>query len=87
MEKRKLTTRQKISKIVRGLYTYGYLKFMKGMDIGKNVSISKSATMERAYPKSIHIGDNSRISIEAMVLGKLLIYRIVFVCVLNYKML
>lgn len=67
MEKR--TFRQRVSRIVRGLYTYGYLKFMKGMDIGKNVSISKSATMERAYPKSIHIGDNSRISIEAMVLG------------------
>lgn len=31
--------------------------------------MAKSATMERAYPKSIHIGDNSRISIEAMVLG------------------
>ena len=39
------------------------------MDIGKNCSVAKSATMERAYPKSIHIGDNSRISIEAMVLG------------------
>lgn len=71
MEKR--TFRQRVSRIVRGLYTYGYLKFMKGMDIGKNVSISKSATMERAYPKSIHI--------------ELLIYRIVFVCVPNYKML
>lgn len=67
MEKR--TLRQKISRIVRGVYTYGYLKYIKGMDIGKNVSVSKSATMERAYPKSIHIGDNSRISIEAMVLG------------------
>ena len=67
MEKR--TLRQHLSRLVRCFYTYFYLKSLKGMDIGKNCSVAKSATMERAYPKSIHIGDNSRISIEAMVLG------------------
>ena len=67
MEKR--TLRQHLSRLVRCFYTYFYLKSLKGMDIGKNCSVTKSATMERAYPKSIHIGDNSRISIEAMVLG------------------
>ena len=63
MEKR--TLRQHLSRLVRCFYTYFYLKSLKGMDIGKNCSVAKSATMERAYPKSIHIGDNSRISIEA----------------------
>ena len=67
MEKR--TLRQHLSRLVRCFYTYFYLKSLKGMYIGKNCSVAKSATMERAYPKSIHIGDNSRISIEAMVLG------------------
>lgn len=67
MEKR--TLRQHLSRLVRCFYTYFYLKSLKGMDIGKNCSVAKSTTMERAYPKSIHIGDNSRISIEAMVLG------------------
>ena len=67
MEKRVL--RQSLSRLVRGFYTSFYLKALKGMDSGKNCSVAKSATMERAYPKSIHIGDNSRISIESMVLG------------------
>lgn len=67
MEER--TLRQRISRFVRGFYTYFYLKNIKGMDIGKNCSVARSATMERAYPQSIHIGDNSRVSIEAMVLG------------------
>lgn len=67
MEKRVL--RQSLSRLVRGFYTSFYLKALKGMDSRKNCSVAKSATMERAYPKSIHIGDNSRISIEAMVLG------------------
>lgn len=69
MEGQKKTLRQHVSKLVRGIYTYAYLKYLKGMDIGKNCSVAKSATMERAYPKSVHIGDNSRVSIEAMVLG------------------
>lgn len=68
-EKPKMTMRQHLSKFVRGVYTYAYLKYFKGMDIGKEVSVARSATMERAYPKSVHIGDYSRVSIEAMVLG------------------
>ena len=64
----KPTLRQRISRIVRATYTM-YLKCVKRMDIGKNVSISKTATMERANPRGVHIGDNSRVSIEAMVLA------------------
>ena len=64
----KRTLRQNISRFVRGTYTM-YLKYVKRMDIGKNVSISRTATMERANPKGIHIGDYSRVSIEAMVLA------------------
>ena len=60
-EKPKMTMRQHLSKFVRGVYTYAYLKYFKGMDIGKEVSVARSATMERAYPKSVHIGDYSRV--------------------------
>lgn len=64
----KPTLRQRISKILRSTYTL-YLKYVKKMDIGNHVSISKTATMERANPRGVHIGDYSRISIEAMVLA------------------
>ena len=43
MEKR--TLRQHLSRLVRCFYTYFYLKSLKGMDIGKNCSVAKSATM------------------------------------------
>lgn len=62
------TLRQRISNIVRGSYTY-YLKHVKKVDIGQNVSIATSALIDRANPRGVHIGDESRVSIEAMVLA------------------
>lgn len=68
MGNEKLSLRQRISKIVRGSYTV-YLKHFRGIDIGKNCSISQSAVIDRAHPKGVHIGDNTRISVEAMILA------------------
>ncbi len=67
MEKRKLTLRQRISIVVRGIHTE--LLRMKGMDIGKHSSVARSARMESAHPKGIHIGEYSRVSVYAMVLA------------------
>lgn len=68
MGTKKLTLRQKISVIVRGSYT-AYLKYIKKVDIGKNCSISQSAVIDRAHPKGVHIGDYTRVSVEAMILA------------------
>lgn len=67
MEKKKFSTRQKISNFVRGLHT-NFLR-LKGMDIGKHSSVAKNARMEKANPSGIHIGEYSRISVYAMVLS------------------
>ncbi len=42
---------------------------MRGAHIGKNCTISKSAIIDRANPKGVHIGDNTRILIDAMVIA------------------
>jgi acetyltransferase-like isoleucine patch superfamily enzyme len=63
-----LSLRQWISIVVRGIYTF-YLRKIKGMDIGKNCSISQKAALDKANPKGIHIGDGSRVSIEVMLLA------------------
>jgi len=64
----RLTLRQWISKGVRESYTF-YLKKVKGMDIGKNCSISQRTTLDRINPKGIHIGDGSMIAVEVMLLA------------------
>jgi acetyltransferase-like isoleucine patch superfamily enzyme len=68
MKTKKLTLRQRISNIVRGSYT-AYLKYIKKVDIGKNCSIARSAVIDRAHPKGVHIGDYTRVSVEAMILA------------------
>lgn len=65
MEKRKLTLRQKISRIVREIHTQKLR--MKGMDIGKHASVARNARMDKANPKGIHIGEYSRISVYTAV--------------------
>ena len=42
---------------------------LRGCDIGENCKISKSAIIDRAHPKGVHIGDNTRVLIEAMILA------------------
>ena len=67
MEKKKFSTRQKISNFVRDLHT-NFLR-LKGMDIGKHASVARSANMESVNPKGVHIGEYSRVSVHAMVLA------------------
>ena len=63
----KLSLRQRISKYL-SLSISAYHRF-RGCDIGNNCRISKSALIDRANPKGVHIGDNTRILIEAWVLA------------------
>lgn len=64
----KLTLRQKISNVVRGIYTC-YLKNVRKVDIGQNVSVARSAKIDKVNPKGVHIGDGSRVSVEVMILA------------------
>lgn len=60
--------RQYCSRIISDLYIF-YLRKVKGIDIGNNCSISHRATLDRANPKGIHIGDNSRVMLEALIIA------------------
>ena len=42
---------------------------LKGYDIGDNCRISRSAVLDRAHHKGVHIGNNTRVLIEAMILA------------------
>ena len=62
-----LSIRQKFSRWVgKSIVFYHRLR---GCDIGNNCKISKSAIIDRAHPKGVHIGDNTRVLIEAMILA------------------
>lgn len=63
----KLSIRQRISTLL-GKSTVFFLR-LNGCDIGNNCKISKSAIIDRAHPKGVHIGDNTRVLIEAMILA------------------
>lgn len=65
MKKVKLTMRQRISMVVRGIHT-NILRF-KGMDIGKHSFVAKDAHMDAVNPRGIHIGEYSRVSVRATV--------------------
>ena len=65
METRKTSLRQKISRIVRGVYTQ-YLR-MKGMDIGKHTFVARNARMDHLNPKGIHIGAYSQVFVYAAI--------------------
>lgn len=59
------------------LYIPGYttsrvwLHRMRGVAIGKNVSIGLSAIIETAYPELVSIGDNVTIGMRAIIIGHL----------------
>ena len=42
---------------------------MRGCDIADNCRISKSAVLDRVNPTGVHIGDNTRILLQAMILA------------------
>ena len=63
----RLSIRQKICRYLsRGIAAYHR---KRGCEIGENCRISKSAILDRANPKGIHIGSNTCVYIEAMVLA------------------
>lgn len=69
MENRqKLSVRQKVSKYLNLLHSF-YLRKIIGVDLGKNCQISRRAIIDRAHPKGVHIGDNSRVALEALIIA------------------
>ena len=64
----KLSLRQKISRYINLSYSF-YLRKIKGVDLGRNCQISWRAVIDRANPKGIHIGDNTRIALEALIIA------------------
>lgn len=61
--------RKRMYNIVTKLYPW-FLKRAYGMDLGEGVVISRSAKMDRAInPRGIHIGSDTWILTEAMVLS------------------
>ena len=49
---------------------YGfYLKNIRGIDLGENCNISHRATLDRANPKGVHIGDGTRVMLEALIIA------------------
>lgn len=61
--------RKRLYNIVTKLYPW-FLKRAYGMDLGEGVVISRSAKMDRAInPHGIHIGNETWILTEAMVLS------------------
>ena len=64
----KLSLRQKISRYINLSYSF-YLRKIKGVDLSRNCQISWRAVIDRANPKGIHIGDNTRIALEALIIA------------------
>ena len=64
----KVSLRQKISRFINKGLIVSYHR-LRGCDIGENCKISKSAVIDRANPKGVHIGDNTRVLVEAMILA------------------
>lgn len=62
-----LSIRQKFGRCIEKSIVFFHR--LRGCDIGNNCKISKSAIIDRAHPKGVHIGDNTRVLIEAMILA------------------
>lgn len=62
-----LSLRQKIAKIL-GEVVAQYHR-IRGCHIGDNCRISRFAILDRAHPKGIYIGNNTRILLEAMIIA------------------
>ena len=61
--------RKRIWGIWSGLIPYYYRRFFK-MDIGQNVVIARTATLDKnVNPRGIHIGDNTWILRDAIILA------------------
>ena len=62
------TFRQRLSKAFANLYVL-YLRKVRHYDIGDHCNISWRATLDRANPRGIHIGDHSRVMLEALIIA------------------
>lgn len=60
--------RQKVSVLISDLYI-AYLVKVRKYDIGKCCSISWRATLDRANPRGVHIGDYSRVMLDALIIA------------------
>ena len=60
-------TRTRIYRLQSALLRFWYRKVW-GMDIGKDVQISRSAKLDRTNPRGVHIGDRSLVSFDAAIL-------------------
>jgi len=60
--------RQKISKAFSRAYVL-YLRCIRKYDIGNECNISWRATLDRANPRGVHIGDYSRVMLEALIIS------------------
>ena len=64
----KLSIRQRISRYVSQFHSF-YLRKIKGVDLGYNCQVSRSAIIDRAHPSGVHIGNNTRIALEALIIA------------------
>mgnify|MGYP003294624463 CR=1 FL=1 len=64
----KLSIRQRISKLVASVYIF-YLRKIRKIDIGENCNISWRAIIDRANPRGVHIGHNTRVALEALIIA------------------
>ena len=57
-----------ISRKISRVYGF-YLRNIRGIDVGENCNISHRATLYRANPKGVHIGDGTRVMLEALIIA------------------
>ncbi len=63
----KLSLRQLMSRYSSKLIIFHHR--LRGCEIGENCRISRSAILDRAHPKGVHIGDNTRVLMEALIIA------------------
>ena len=64
----KQSIRQRVSKIIASIYIF-YLRKIRKIDVGENCNISWRAIIDRAHPKGVHIGNNTRVALEALIIA------------------
>ena len=62
------TLRQKMSKAMMNTYLL-YLKHIRHVDVGHHCLISWRSTIDRANPRGVHIGDYTRVNLEALIIA------------------
>lgn len=68
MSGNKLSIRQKLARYINLFHSF-YLRKIRGVDLGINCQISRSAIIDRAHPSGVHIGNNTRVALEALIIA------------------